>query len=244
MLFACGVQFTSETDAGPSAGGGFGGSGGDVPTGGAGASGTEPRCGNGIIDVGLNEACDDGDDSDDQDGCHQCEMQCRLASDDTTWGVLNPANGHCYMVREQGGSWDDAKQRCDAWRQGATPVALSTVGEAEFFEAAMVSNDTPYTWVFLNGTDVDDDGNWAWGNGEPWEYQNWDSAEGQPVTEDGGFPAHCSVRTEDGLWHARPCNFHNNLACAQLISSPRQCVQRGSATFSLAMSAATVSSPR
>jgi hypothetical protein len=134
-----------------------------------------PRCGDGKIQsysaedgTTVIEECDDGDDDDPDDGCHECVVAC---GDGATGELKSDAN-HCYrFVGKQTTDrldWEGAKAHCEAeWGEQSHLVTLEDLDELGLlqdmlahFEGTSVGTGA---WVGASG----DGGAYTWiGNGD------------------------------------------------------------------------------
>ena len=78
--------------------------------------------------------------------------------------IINPANGHAY-ARINCRDWYDAQQK--AIQEGAHLVSINNE-EEQFWVETLFSGSF---WIGLN--DVEKEGVWRWGSGEPVTYTNW-----------------------------------------------------------------------
>lgn len=94
--------------------------------------------------------------------------------------VLNPANGHSYVVVNQYLLWPDARVAAAAAAPLGFKSYLATItSEAEY---EFVTNNVPgfqFTWLggYQPNPNVPPDQGWAWVTGEPWVYENWTTGE-------------------------------------------------------------------
>ena len=83
-----------------------------------------------------------------------------------------------------------------------------------------------YDYVFLGGTDAEEDGIWKWDSGEPFDYQNWN--EGEPNNDLGGED-HLAIYQvlSDGSWNditfAAP-TFQDGVAKVNTVEASSYCV--------------------
>lgn len=96
-------------------------------------------------------------------------------------GFVDPATMHCYLhLSDQTGTWDEARQACQALGDGFDLVGISSAEEHAFviaepsFEAVLLGGE--YVWI--GGTDVAKEGDFVWINGESFFYDAW--LDGEP----------------------------------------------------------------
>jgi len=83
--------------------------------------------------------------------------------------ILNPQNGHWYLVIYPSRSWNGARDYCRKMKGDL--VTITSEQENQF-----VYNLNADSWIGLS--DTAQEGNWEWVTGEPLDYVNW--AEGEP----------------------------------------------------------------
>lgn len=182
-----------------------------------------PICGNGLREDG--EACDDGDDRDD-DGCtgcalarcgdgvvrtgvEQCEQndpgctkRCLLCADPNATATWASPDGRCYAlytapVRR---TYRNAENACDDHGH-ATLAVFETKAEHTAVLAGLGAIADP-VWIGL--TDRGTEGTFRWVTGDP---LGWDAfATGEPTAED-------CVSLEQKRWHARSCTLVRGFIC-------------------------------
>jgi hypothetical protein len=99
-------------------------------------------------------------------------------------------NGHWYAVIEsEGTSWAEKRQICESL--GGYLCCIETAEEQEFIAALA---DCRY--LSLGATDEEEEGEWQWINGAPFEFAAW--LDEQPNNY--GGDEHYLATYEDGLW--------------------------------------------
>jgi Lectin C-type domain len=182
--------------------GGTGGNGGMTGGNGpGGAGGRESPCGNGSLDP--QEQCDDGDDSNPSDGCHECIVQC-----DGDTEFVHPVTHHCYRLQMDQTGWPEAERACINWRADAYLAAVTSAEESDY----LVPRVPTHKWI--GGTDQDNEGTYRWSSGEDWRYTDWDTQSGQP--NGAVFPAEDCVALWDNAgrqWHDVTCDHDYGSLC-------------------------------
>lgn len=99
-------------------------------------------------------------------------------------------NGHWYKVIEvEGTSWHEQQDICES--MGGYLCCIETPEEQEFIASLADSR-----YLSLGATDEEEEGEWQWVNGAPFEYTAWMS--GQPNNY--GEEEHYLATYDDGLW--------------------------------------------
>ncbi len=152
----------------------------------AGTGGSAPACGDGNVDAG--EECDD-DNTIDDDGCSACEIDCAAGE------LKAAATGHCYALFVATTNQADAAASCQAWGGAPGLGHLASMGDAveNTFVASVI---TGTTWI---GAD-DLGGDWAWPDGTPFVFENWQDAEPNHPGEE-----HCMFMDVEAKWHDHDC---------------------------------------
>lgn len=102
----------------------------------------------------------------------------------TTW------NDHEYLVVEGDYTWDEAKELCE--KQGGYLAVITTQEEQSFIQELIKGKNNEGFWL---GAENSGD-TWTWGNGEAFEYQNWDSGEPNGDSSD----MKLQIYEENGKW--------------------------------------------
>jgi tetratricopeptide (TPR) repeat protein len=94
--------------------------------------------------------------------------------------ILNPENHHLYRwfgdpTAPSGTNWKSAQSYCEAL--GGYLVTIQDAAENEFLDELSPGQ------VWIGATDEEQEGEWVWVTGEPWDYTNWDTSE--PSNNDG-----------------------------------------------------------
>ena len=89
--------------------------------------------------------------------------------------VFNPRNAHAYLFVPKEKSWHDARDYCN--EMGGYLASVQDAAENIFIYSLVEGN------AWLGGTDEEEEGNWAWASGEPWDYTYW--AINNPDNSDG-----------------------------------------------------------
>jgi cysteine-rich repeat protein len=161
--------------AGAGAAAGAAGSGGD--------GGAPGGCGDGLVTA--PEECDDGN-ALPGDGCADCLIECDGSS------VKEPTTGHCYRLFVASVTQPIAEANCQAWGGAVGLVSFANQAENTFLAPLITSN----TWI---GAD-DFSGSWAWIDGTPFSFVNWQTGEpNHPGTE------HCMFADATAKWHDHNC---------------------------------------
>ena len=77
--------------------------------------------------------------------------------------------GHSYKVFNTGKTWDDAKKYCE--NLGGHLATITSQTEQTFLANLISAGSRNHYW--LGATDENDEGNWQWVTGEPWDYSHW-----------------------------------------------------------------------
>ena len=114
-----------------------------------------------------------------------------------------------YTLMNDALSWDDAEQAC--LNAG---MLLATVKSAE--ENALLTTAAAGNFVWLGGTDKDDEDKWKWSpSGTELSYTNWNP--GEP--SNARYIEHClvvqfsSVQSYNGKWNDAPCSLKLKYVC-------------------------------
>ena len=102
----------------------------------------------------------------------------------TTW------NDHEYLVVEGDYTWDEAKELCE--KQGGYLAVITSQEEQSFIQELIKGKNNEGFWL---GAENSGD-TWTWGNGEAFEYQNWDSGEPNGDSSD----MKLQIYEENGKW--------------------------------------------
>jgi hypothetical protein len=94
--------------------------------------------------------------------------------------VLNPANQHLYLYVKESKTWHAARDHC-ASLDGHL-VTIQAPSENLF--VYNLSSDNDLRGIWLGASDELQEGKWAWVNGEPWNYWNWDKNRLLPQPDD------------------------------------------------------------
>lgn len=97
--------------------------------------------------------------------------------------------GHHYRVVDEDVSWHEAKKRCET--MGGY---LACIESAE--EQAFIAELADGRYLYLGGTDEDEEGEWRWVNGSTWEFTSW--LPGQP--NNWGGDEHYLATYDGGDW--------------------------------------------
>ena len=196
-----------ESNLGEAGAGGEGGANGVTTTSsvGAGGSTANPGCGDGELDITL-EQCDDGN-RDAQDGCDAvCQVEC------TGW--LEPDSHHCYLHIPTSATWAQARSGCQALAPGFDLVGVSSQAEHDFLVTELPAASGPLIRIWLGGTDIDARGMFEWVNGEPWGFTAWDD----PEPSNSGGIEHCIE-----LWNVHQVWLWNDVDCGLTLSTGFLC---------------------
>ena len=95
-------------------------------------------------------------------------------------------------------SWAEAKQRCPQFHPAAHLASSGSELENDFITHMHSGTET----FWLGGTDSDEEGNWTWTDGTPFNYTKWESYEGA-----GGIKQNClAIRLSYyGYWYDYEC---------------------------------------
>jgi len=82
-------------------------------------------------------------------------------------------DGHHYLLVDEveGLSWPSSKKRCAS--QGSHLATVTSREESDF-----IAELCDGRYMYLGGSDEEQEGNWVWVDGSPWEFTNW--MRGQP----------------------------------------------------------------
>ena len=75
-------------------------------------------------------------------------------------------NGHRYERIEESMTWKQAKKYCED--RGGHLVTITSAAEQEVVQELVKGGEKAQYW--LGGTDEDEEGEWEWVTGEPWDY--------------------------------------------------------------------------
>ena len=92
-----------------------------------------------------------------------------VASPETRAQVVNPANGHTYMLTPAGMSF--AQARAYAQAAGGYLVSITDAAEQAFVAAQFSTAGTTRLWIGLS--DEVTEGVFRWDSGEPFAYSAW-----------------------------------------------------------------------
>jgi cysteine-rich repeat protein len=120
-------------------------------------------CGNGVIDGA--EECDDGN-TDDNDGCTGCTMDCETLPYDGL-KFKDPSSHHCYLYEVNSTTWELAGAACEG-TPGFYFATMSSLGELAFISG---KPDVSNAWI--GATDQASEDTWLWSSGESWEFIPW-----------------------------------------------------------------------
>ncbi|MGR0481983.1 MAG: thrombospondin type 3 repeat-containing protein [Candidatus Electronema sp. V4] len=81
---------------------------------------------------------------------------------------INPNNGNAYQQFDAPLSWNDAKSACEGL--GGHLATITDQTENDWVSSNMW---TGVDYVWLGGTDQEQEGEWRWITGEPWSYTDW-----------------------------------------------------------------------
>ena len=105
-------------------------------------------------------------------------------------------------------SWVEANKRCPQFHPAAHLASSGSELENEFITHLHYSSDE----FWLGGTDSDEEGNWTWTDGTPFNYTYWASGEGSA-----GITQNClaiNVReTYSGNWYDQECFESHPYVC-------------------------------
>ena len=85
-------------------------------------------------------------------------------------------NGHYYKIVNEGTSWSEAVQRCEA--EGGHLITINGSGEQKFIAKLLETDGLQQCHYWLGGTDKEEEGKWTWITGEQFDYTNWDAGDG------------------------------------------------------------------
>ncbi len=120
--------------------------------------------------------------------------------------VYNPANGHYYVLIENGLSWSNARDAAAGMSYNGMQGHLATITsqvEHDFVLNQWPNLEADYEF-WIGGTDEASEGNWLWITGETWSNTYWNS--GEPNNSDGG--ENClDYKNVEGLgWNDASCD--------------------------------------
>ncbi len=81
-------------------------------------------------------------------------------------GTITDWNGHRYERIDQGMTWKEAKSFCEA--RGGYLVTITSAQEQQVVQDLVAEGSKAQYW--LGGTDEENEGDWRWVTGEPWDY--------------------------------------------------------------------------
>lgn len=168
-------------------------------------------CGNSVIDGA--EQCDDGN-LVSGDGCSSdCLMECDCPSGTDCSKLQDVGSLHCYaLVRGPDQSWDGANMACQLW--GGTLAILAAQTEIDLVLPLLSSGDTP---LWIGATDLVTEGEFAWQNGETFNYQNGDPPWNQhffpPDEPNGGADENCLEIYDTGNLNDNSCSQIHDYLC-------------------------------
>jgi cysteine-rich repeat protein len=123
-----------------------------------------PYCGDGIKQD--NEECDDGN----GDNTDACTSACKATCAGPGY-FREEGTGHCYVYSlNDGSSWQNAREECFKLGPGFDLAALSTADELEFVLKSLNTLPTKSDEIWIGGNDLKKEGEYAWTNGEAWNY--------------------------------------------------------------------------
>jgi cysteine-rich repeat protein len=120
----------------------------------AGPTAPPPRCGDGFIDRGRGEVCDDGNGADGD----LCAADCRSVGCSFARSFADPATGHCYWRESTVEARAAAAQRCQG--TGGYLAAFESEPERSAVYPAMGLGGSNRTWIGLQNRDAA----WRWDN--------------------------------------------------------------------------------
>ena len=106
-------------------------------------------------------------------------------------------------------TWSGAEAHCQAEGGHLASVVLDK-SQLEVAAAAEAGG-----WVWLGGTDQEEEGVWRWSDGSTWNYTRWspESSDGTPEYGSKGASHNCAVIHYGEWWRNHPCSFSQNFLC-------------------------------
>jgi hypothetical protein len=113
-------------------------------------------------------------------------------------------DGSCFELFDSFAIWSAAEQQCVAWGGHLASIASTTENATigAWWAAQLGLANADGSGVWLGGTDAQSDGTFAWVDGSPLGYVDW-----QPGQPDDGAGVDCIEQRNDGAahWYDRRC---------------------------------------
>ncbi len=90
--------------------------------------------------------------------------------------IYNPSNGHYYLFNKTSLGWNEARMWAESF-VGGHLVVINSQNEQNWLNATFGTGTNAQYWIGF--TDVEQESNWLWMNGDPVTYTNW-APDGQP----------------------------------------------------------------
>ena len=113
-------------------------------------------------------------------------------------GDAKEYRGKFYKVFPQQATWLEARVRCQ--KIGGHLAVVKSEEENQFLTSLMKNQGVTVAW--LGATDELVEGRWAWVDGEPLRYNNWNP--GQPNNKQGREHYMVMIVANDGKWSDQP----------------------------------------
>merc|ERR1712126_93238 len=133
----------------------------------------------------------------------------------TSCGSFETLGNHCYYWEYWEYNWNDAVRKCS--RRGAHLASVTSDAINQYVLRGMKSRGLPFIWI--GGTDKDEEGRWQWMDGSPFGFTYW--GPGEPNSA-GGKEEDCLVHGSgsENMWNDFPCLWKaHGFLCAKKICS-------------------------
>jgi hypothetical protein len=132
--------------------------------------------------------------------------------------LLNPANGHRYMVVDAGLSWDAANAAAQAASYAGSAGHLVTIADQAELDWMLANLAIARPWIGLYQDTLDQNysepsGGWKWVTGEALGFVNWSTGEPNDTSASGG-PENRGEMFANGAWN--DCEL-NHLQTTQYV---------------------------
>lgn len=104
--------------------------------------------------------------------------------------------GHKYLVFFKPTTWHLAREQCE--ELGGHLIRIESAQEQQFIERLLKTLKPPTEWVWIGGSDADDEGKWRFGNGKPIKFAKWVKGEPNNIR---GVEHSAQIYVVNGLWY-------------------------------------------
>ena len=124
-------------------------------------------------------------------------------------------SGRCFLW---GGnkkrSWDEAEEFCQ--KEGGHLASVTSEAIHEYIIKEKNRKGVGYLW--LGGSDKEEEGVWKWSDGSPWEFAKLNKGEPRNGSEE-----HCLIVAGHNVekWNDYDCKAESNFVCSQTLCSGR-----------------------